>query len=61
MNTPIVLIGPIGAGKSSLGKLLAETLNLPQRAMDDLRFDYYKYTKGKTPEESCAEILAPLS
>jgi shikimate kinase len=38
----IVLIGPIGAGKSTIGKLLAERLNLPQVAMDDVRFGYYK-------------------
>lgn len=42
MKTPIILIGPIGAGKSTLGRLLAARLNLPQRSMDDLRFDYYK-------------------
>jgi shikimate kinase len=38
----IVLIGPIGAGKSTVGKLLAERLSLPQVAMDTVRFGYYK-------------------
>jgi shikimate kinase len=38
----VILIGPIGAGKSTLGKLLAEKLGLPQRPMDVLRWDYYR-------------------
>lgn len=38
----IILIGPIGAGKSTQGQLLSERLRLPRRAMDDVRFDYYK-------------------
>ncbi|HLV80798.1 MAG TPA: shikimate kinase [Chthonomonadaceae bacterium] len=38
----IILIGPIGAGKSTIGKLLAERLGLPEVAMDHLRWDYYK-------------------
>ena len=42
MNNDVILIGPIGAGKSTIGKLLAEKLNVPQIAMDDVRFDYYK-------------------
>ncbi|WP_256871792.1 shikimate kinase [Nostoc sp. TCL26-01] len=29
-------------GKSTLGKLLAEKLNLPQISMDELRYNYYK-------------------
>jgi cytidylate kinase len=38
----IILIGPIGAGKSTIGGLLAEKLGLPQISLDDLRFDYYR-------------------
>jgi shikimate kinase len=37
----IILIGPIGAGKSTAGKLLADALRLPQCAMDDHRWRYY--------------------
>jgi shikimate kinase len=36
----VILIGPIRAGKSTLGKLLAERLNLPQRSLDII-FDSY--------------------
>jgi shikimate kinase len=42
MNTDIILIGPIGAGKSTLAKLLSERLGLPRCPMDDVRWDYYK-------------------
>lgn len=42
MISDIILIGPIGTGKSTLSKLLAEKLGLPRRSMDDLRWDYYK-------------------
>ncbi|MBD0343384.1 MAG: AAA family ATPase [Coleofasciculus sp. Co-bin14] len=42
MISDIILIGPIGAGKSTVGKLLAEKLRLPQCSMDSLRFNYYK-------------------
>lgn len=38
----VFLIGPIGAGKSTLGKLLAQRLGRPQIALDDIRWDYYK-------------------
>ena len=34
----IILIGPIGAGKSTVGELLAQQLNIPQVSMDDVRF-----------------------
>lgn len=37
----IILIGPIGVGKSTIARLLAEQLNLPRYALDDLRWDYY--------------------
>jgi shikimate kinase len=44
IQTPfvIILIGPIGTGKTTVGALLAERLNLPQRSMDELRWDYYQ-------------------
>jgi shikimate kinase len=38
----IILIGPIGAGKSTVGGLLAKTLALPQVSLDDVRYDYYR-------------------
>ncbi len=41
MPSDIILIGPIGAGKSTQGQLLAERLALPQCSMDDLRWAYY--------------------
>lgn len=37
MSAEIILIGPIGTGKSTLGRLLAEKLGLPRCSMDDLR------------------------
>lgn len=42
MRSEIVLIGPPFAGKSTLGKLLAEELGLPQISLDELRWDYYR-------------------
>ncbi|MEL6880577.1 MAG: shikimate kinase [Cyanobacteria bacterium J06607_10] len=42
MPSDIVLIGPIGAGKSTIGKLLSQRLGLPQCSMDERRWDYYK-------------------
>jgi shikimate kinase len=32
----VILIGPIRAGKSTIGRLLAERLNLPLRSMDNI-------------------------
>jgi shikimate kinase len=37
----IILIGPIGAGKTTVGALLAERLDLPRCSMDELRWAYY--------------------
>jgi adenylate kinase family enzyme len=42
VRSEIVLIGPPFAGKSTLGKLLAEELGLPQISLDKLRWDYYR-------------------
>ncbi|MBZ0292940.1 MAG: shikimate kinase [Anaerolineae bacterium] len=38
----VILIGPMCAGKSTLGALLAERLGLPQYAVDEHRWDFYK-------------------
>lgn len=37
----IILIGAEGAGKSTIGRLLAQQLDLPQVSMDRLRWNYY--------------------
>ncbi|MCL4871075.1 MAG: shikimate kinase [Anaerolineae bacterium] len=41
MDSPIILIGPMSAGKSTIGELLAQKLNLPQHSLDEKRWDYY--------------------
>lgn len=41
MRSSIILIGPIGTGKSKIAGLLAEKLSLPRRSMDEFRWDYY--------------------
>lgn len=41
LTSTILLIGPMSAGKSTIGKLLAEALNLPQCSVDEHRWGYY--------------------
>jgi shikimate kinase len=41
MNTDIILIGPIGTGKTTIGKLLSEALHINQCSIDDCRWKYY--------------------
>jgi hypothetical protein len=38
----VILIGPMGTGKSTQGRLLAKRLGVPQVSLDAVRFDYYK-------------------
>ena len=40
MISDIILIGPIGAGKSTLAALLAERLDMPRCCMDEERWPY---------------------
>lgn len=42
MKKDIILIGPVGVGKSTIGKLLSENLNIPQASLDDRRWEIYK-------------------
>ena len=41
LSSDIILIGPVRTGKSTIGKLLADQLALPQVSLDDLRWKYY--------------------
>lgn len=42
MEQPIILIGPMGAGKSTIARLLAARLGMPRCEMDEVRWDYYR-------------------
>jgi shikimate kinase len=42
MNSTIILIGPLGAGKTTIRHLLAEKLDLPFCSVDDVRWAYYR-------------------
>ena len=37
-----MLIGPVGAGKSTLGQLLSKALNIPSVDLDDIALKYYQ-------------------
>ena len=41
MSATIVLIGPMGAGKTTVGKLLSERLGLKNVSLDEIRQPYY--------------------
>ena len=42
MRSEIVLIGPPMAGKSTIGKLLAQAQGISQVSLDNLRWSYYR-------------------
>jgi len=42
LQEPIILIGPMNVGKSTIGKLLSEATCLPQLSLDELRWKYYE-------------------
>ncbi|HSG43552.1 MAG TPA: hypothetical protein VLA72_10405 [Anaerolineales bacterium] len=42
MNSEIILIGPIGCGKTTIAELLYERTMLPHRSMDLLRWSYFE-------------------
>lgn len=41
MKPEIILIGPIGSGKTTVAELLSMRTGLPRRSMDELRWKYY--------------------
>lgn len=41
-NTNIIFIGPVGAGKSTQGQLVAKALNRQSISLDDVANDYYE-------------------
>jgi len=54
MKSEIILIGPRGAGKSTIAELLYERTFLPHRSMDLLRWKYYDevgYDRGLASEK----------
>ncbi|MCM1989081.1 shikimate kinase [Oceanirhabdus seepicola] len=42
MKRDIILLGPVGVGKSTIGKLLSSRLNIPQASLDKKRWSIYK-------------------
>ncbi|UHA75264.1 shikimate kinase [Paenibacillus sp. 481] len=42
MQKTIILIGPICSGKSTVAEIISNKLNIPQRSIDEIRFEYYK-------------------
>jgi adenylate kinase family enzyme len=40
--TPILFIGPVRAGKSTVVHLVAARLKLPHISLDELRWSYYR-------------------
>lgn len=41
MKPEIILIGPIGSGKTTIADLISMRTGLPRRSMDELRWKYY--------------------
>ena len=39
---PILFIGPVRAGKTTLARLVANQLNLQHVSLDDLRWSYFR-------------------
>jgi hypothetical protein len=42
MKDEILLLGPVGSGKSTVGALLARQLEIPQVSLDKIRWRYYE-------------------
>jgi hypothetical protein len=51
LDTNLILIGPLAAGKTTVGKLLGESLSVHTLELDDLRWGYYA-EMGYNPERA---------
>lgn len=42
MKRDVILIGPVGVGKSTVARLISERLNIPQASLDEKRWEIYE-------------------
>lgn len=42
MKNDVILIGPVGVGKSTIGKLISSKLDIPQASLDNVRWQIYE-------------------
>ena len=56
MNATLILIGPLGAGKTTVGRLLADRLDVPFCSVDTVRPAYYQ--RAGYDEKAAAQIAA---
>jgi shikimate kinase len=60
-SADLFLLGPVGAGKTTIGRLLAQQLQRPQASLDGLRWRYYQeigYDEAEQKRIMAAEGLA---
>lgn len=55
MRKPIILIGPVCCGKSTIANLLSNKMNIPRYELDELRWEYYQ--EQGYDEEQASKIV----
>jgi shikimate kinase len=62
-SADVFLLGPVGAGKTTIGRLLAQQLQRPQASLDGLRWRYYQevgYNEAEQKRIMAAEGFAGI-